>query len=116
MSEKQRDDASEGGDNWLERAVQSKRREKEAMARVFSDTHDAIQKDQEILKETMKKDEISPEEKGGPMYTPLSKDLDSQKARKKAISKVFDSEQEKREKQRQALKSWILGGEDEKPE
>ncbi|GEM_PF-2366972 len=114
MSSKQKDDNSEGGDNWLERAVQSKRREKEAIAKVFSDTHDALQKDQEILKETMKKEEVPPEEKGGPLYTPLSKDLDSQLARKKAISKVFDPEQERREKQRKALKSWILGGEEDK--
>ncbi|MHC9540925.1 MAG: hypothetical protein AB9903_15590 [Vulcanimicrobiota bacterium] len=114
MNREQQDDRSEGEDNWLERAVHSKRREKEAIAKVFSGTHDALQKDQEILKEKMKKEEVPPEEKGGPLYTPLSKDLDSQIARKKAISKVFDSEQEKREKQRQALKSWILGGDEGK--
>jgi len=114
MNREQQNDKSEGGDNWLEFAVHSKRREKEAMAKVFSGTQEALQKDQEILKEKMKMEEVPPEEKGGPMYTPLSRDLDSQIARKKAISKVFDREQEKREKQRNALKSWILGGDEDK--
>jgi hypothetical protein len=102
------------GDGWIEKEVERKRREKEALAMVFGEAQESRQKDLDTLKELMKKEEQPPEEKGGPLYTPLSRDLDTQVEKKKAISKVFSNEQEAREKQRQALKSWILGGEEKK--
>ncbi|MDQ7821706.1 MAG: hypothetical protein RDV48_02810 [Candidatus Eremiobacteraeota bacterium] len=106
MGNKGKDD-----EGWLQREVDRKRREKEAMASVFSGAQKKRQESQEALQELMKKEEESPEEKGGPLYTPLAKDLDLQTEKKKAMAKVFSSEQERREKQRQALKAWMLGEE-----
>jgi hypothetical protein len=111
---KKQEDRKNSQDGWIEREVERKRREKEALSMVFGEAQESRQRDQDTLKELMKKEEQPPEEKGGPLYTPLSKDLDTQVEKKKAISKVFSTEQEAREKQRQALKSWILGGGDEK--
>jgi hypothetical protein len=104
------DKESDSDSGWLERVAQKKRQEKEALSRVFSSDQESRKKDMDHLQEIMKKEEEPPEEKGGPLYTPISKDLTVQREKKKAMSKVFSSEQERREKQRQALKSWILAG------
>jgi len=97
--------------DWIEKAALKKKREKEALSRLFSSEQEARKKDMDLMLEIMKKEEKTPEEKGGPLYTPISKDLDKQREKKKAISRVFSSEHEKRERERQALKSWIMGEE-----
>jgi hypothetical protein len=115
MAGKKKKKAEKGTqDGWLARAAEKTRREKQALSQVFSSDQEARQKDMESLQEIMKKEEVPPEEKGGPLYTPLSQALDKHMEKRKAMSQVFSSEQERREKQRQALKSWIMG--EEKPD
>lgn len=98
---------------WLEHAVEKKRKENQAISKVFSSDQESRKKNLDSMHEMMKKDRETPEEKGGALYAPISNALEKHREKQKEFSKIFSSEQERRESQRKALKSWILG-QDEK--